>query len=104
MKKWMSVMVDDFMSTEESGDDDERFIVRPLRWRSLKVKDFFGRLDVMAQSRRSSQSRKMRNERTIGEPSNRPCPITRYSKSLLWAFSKDYHPVQSPSVSTPPGR
>ena len=90
------------MSTEESCEDnDDTFTVRPLRWRSLKVNDFFTRLDLAAQSRRSSQSRKMRNQRQTGEPSVRPCPIEKYGKSLLWAFSREYHPAQSPSTSTP---
>ncbi len=38
IKKWMTVMEDDFMSTEESCEDD--FTIRPLTWRSLKVNDF----------------------------------------------------------------
>jgi hypothetical protein len=94
-------MVDDFMSSEESSGED--FVVRPLKWRSLKVDDFFARLDATAQSRRSSQSRKMRNQRQAGEmPSQRPCPIANYSNTLLWAFKREYHPAPSPTCSSTP--
>ncbi len=79
-------MVDDFMSTEDS-DHDDTFLVHPLKWRSLKVNDFFARLDVTTQSRRSSQSHKMRNQRKTGEPSERPCLVDKYAKSLRWAFT-----------------
>ncbi len=101
--KWMTVMEDDFMSTEESCEDDNTaFTIRPLTWRSLEVNDFFGRLDTAAKNRRSSQSRKMRYERHTGEPSQRPCPVSKYGKSLLWAFSRAYHPAPSPSSSATP--
>ena len=101
LKKWMNVMVNDFMSSEESCEEDDTFVIRPLPWRSFKVNEFFGRLDTTSKTHRSSQSQKMRNGREPGEPSERPCPITKYGKSLLWAFSRAHHPVQSPSATTP---
>ncbi len=102
LKKWLNVVVDDFMSSEDScEDDDATFFVRPLPWTSLKVNDFFGRLDTTSQNHRSTQSRKMRNKRQIGEPSERPCPIDKYSKTLLWAFGRAFHPAQNPSTVTP---
>ena len=101
LKKWLHITVNDFMSTEEScEEDDATFIVCPLPWRAFKVNDFFGRLDASLQSHRSSQSRKMRNKRRTGEPSESPCPIGRYGKSHHWAFSRAYHPTPSPSTST----
>jgi len=123
LKKWMNVMVSDFMSSEESCED--MFVIRPLPWRSFKVNivctffilgymllslhinlhesnEFFGRLDTTSQTLHSCQSRKMRNKRNSGEPSERPCPIAKYGKSLLWAFSRVHHPIQSPT--TTPGR
>ena len=63
LKKWMNVMVNDFMSSEESCEEDDTFVIRPLPWRSFKVNEFFGRLDTTSKTHRSSQSRKMRNGR-----------------------------------------
>ena len=100
LKKWMSVMVNDFMSSEESCEED-MFVIRPLPWRSFKVNEFFGRLDMTSQTLRSCQSQKMRKKRDSGEPSERPCPIAKYGKPLLWAFSRAHHLIQSP---TTPGR
>ena len=45
LKKWMNVMVNNFMSSEESWEKDDTFGIRPLPWRSFKVNEFFGRLD-----------------------------------------------------------
>ena len=63
LKKWMNVMVNNFMSSEESCEEDDTFVIRPLPWRSFKVNEFFGRLDKTSKTHRSSQSRKMRNGR-----------------------------------------
>ena len=77
-------MVNNFMSIEEFCEE-AMFVIRPLPWWSFKVTEFFGRLDMTSQTLHSCQSRKMRNKRDSGEPSERPCPIAKYGKSLLWA-------------------
>ena len=56
LKKWMNVMVNDFMSSEESCEEDDTFVICPLAWRSFKVNEFFGRLDTTSKTHRSSQS------------------------------------------------
>ena len=35
-KKWLSVITNDFMSSEESGTEDEN-VIHPLAWRSKYV-------------------------------------------------------------------
>ena len=44
-KKWLSVITHDFMSSEESGSDDEN-IVHPLVWRSKHVSTMFQKIDA----------------------------------------------------------
>lgn len=40
-------MIADFMSSEESDDDNNAIIVKPLPWQSPKVAEFMQNLDVI---------------------------------------------------------
>ena len=44
-QKLLSIMTNDFMSSEESGDDDT-IVVHPLTWHSQYVKVIFQRIDA----------------------------------------------------------
>jgi len=39
----MNVMVNDFMSSEESCEEEDMFVICPMPWRSFKVNEFFGK-------------------------------------------------------------
>lgn len=47
-QKWLSVMKNEFMSSEESGDDDDSIVTRPLPWRTGYVDQMFSRLMTTA--------------------------------------------------------
>ena len=46
--KWKKILVTEFMSSDESGEEDGQaiFIVKKLPWRSERVSKFFERLDT----------------------------------------------------------
>lgn len=73
-KKWSSVMELEFMSSEESGEEDELY-VKPLRWRSRLLEDFLMDLDAEFHRRKSSQARRQTKQRILAEtPSTRQAP------------------------------
>ncbi|CAI8017551.1 hypothetical protein GBAR_LOCUS10650 [Geodia barretti] len=72
-KKWLGVMKRDYMSSEESGDDD--FIVlHRLPWRSDYVTKMFSKIDAYVISKKSSQAKRQMKLRRLGVPSTRPKP------------------------------
>lgn len=71
-KKWLGVITNEFMSSEES--EDETIIVRPLPWRSEYVNEMFRRLDLHSNSKKSPQAKRQMKERISGSPSSRPSP------------------------------
>lgn len=83
-QKWLTVMVNDLMSSEESGADDT-VIIRPLPWRSEYVNKMFENTDKYSKLRKSPQASRQTKKRIVGSPSARPCP----SKSDVptWALS-----------------
>lgn len=73
-KKWLSVMNRDYMSSEESGDDD--FIVlHQLPWRSDYVTKMFSKIDAYVISMKSAQAKRQMKRRRLGVPSTRPKPL-----------------------------
>ena len=73
--KWLQVAKKEYMSSEESGDDDS-ITVHPLPWRSGYVSKMFGKIDTFVNSKKSSQARRQMKERKVGTPSSRPPPPT----------------------------
>ncbi len=71
--KWMKVMRNDVMSSEESGDDGKN-IIRPLKWRSEYVDKMFDKIDQYYGAHKSPQALRQTKERVIGEPSDRCQP------------------------------
>ena len=71
--KWMRVMRNDIMSSEDSDDEDVN-TVRPLPWRSAYVDKMFNRIDVFCDGSKSAQARRQMKQRIVGEPSDRSEP------------------------------
>ena len=63
-----------FMSSDDSGSDDDTYIVRPIPWRSKYVNSMFDRIDKYNAARKSSQARRQMKSRVNGAPSSRPIP------------------------------
>lgn len=75
--KWKKVLVTEFMSSDESGDEDGHpvFIVKKMPWRSERVSNFFERLDVARSSRKTEQANRQTKPRVSKDlVSTRPAP------------------------------
>ena len=75
--KWKKILVTEFMSSDESGEEDERavFIVKKLPWRSERVSTFFQRLDTAHASRKTEQASRQTKPRVYKDLiSSRPAP------------------------------
>lgn len=84
-KKWLSVITNDTMSSEESGPDDS-IVVHPLIWRSRYVNKMFERIDQYNQQKKSPQAIRQMKSRQIGEASSRSVP----SGVEQWAISSKH--------------
>ena len=73
-QKWMKVMTNDFMSSEES-DDDNAIVIRPLEWRSTYVNEMFTRIASFSQNKKSPQAKRQTKTRVYGQPSSHSCPM-----------------------------
>ena len=87
LEKWEKIINIDFMSSEDScsdedGDDEPTFLLKPLPWRSEKVNNFLGTLDEAAKTISNKQSKKMRYNRSKSTPSKRRCPLHCYKDCL----------------------
>ena len=76
LEKWRQVLKMEYMSSEESGMDDENevIIVKSLPWRSVHVDQMFRRLDDKTLGEKSPQARCQMKRRVTGETSSRPMP------------------------------
>lgn len=81
--KWLSVITNDTMSSEESGPDDT-IIVHSLPWRTQYVSKMFEKIDQYTLSKKSSQAVRQMKSRTIGVVSSRPAPTA--GKFPQWAI------------------
>ena len=54
-ERWAPCVVAETMSSEESDDENEVFVVRPLPWRSDKVDSLFSSLDMKFDKKRSKK-------------------------------------------------
>lgn len=82
-KKWLAVISNDFMSSEES--EEETIVVHPLPWRSDYMNQMFKRVDEYVNSKKSPQARRQMKERVVGSPSPRPC----VDEAPRWAIRKE---------------
>ena len=62
-KKWMSVMKSDYMSSEDSGDDDDTIVVHQPGWRSEYVDRMFAKIDDFNRTTKSAQARRQMKRR-----------------------------------------
>ena len=86
--KWLKVMSNEFMSSEESGNDsDDDIILHPIPWRSKYVSKMFAKIDAYNNRSKSSQARRQKKNRIVGSSSSRPCPTADYSVPD-WAIAK----------------
>lgn len=72
-EKWSKVLTSTFISSEESGEEDE-IIVKSLPWRAPRVDAFFRSLDESSKNGKSPQSRRQMKNRVFGQHSTRPKP------------------------------
>lgn len=85
-EKWNKVLTKDFISSEESGEEDDVIVVKPLMWRAEKVTRFFQKLDDLSTSKKTSQAKRQCKARIISnEYSERVQPEDEYP---VWSFSK----------------
>lgn len=73
--KWLAVIANDIMSSEESGPDDDSILVHSLPWRTQYVTKMFGKIDQYTRSKKSPQALRQMKKRVIGATSNRPRPV-----------------------------
>ena len=71
--KWLAVVKKEYMSSEESGDEDS-ITVHPIPWRSDYVSKMFSKIDMFVNTKKSCQARRQMKQRKIGSPSSRPPP------------------------------
>ena len=71
---WGKIVTLDMVSSEESGTDDgeEVLTVRPLPWRSARVRHMFRELDRQSLTDKSPKSRRQMKRRVLRENSARP--------------------------------
>ena len=66
----------DLISSEESDDENDTIVVKPLPWRAPKVADFFKKLDVIIDEEKTSQAKRQRKDRVLSSlESSRPKPV-----------------------------
>ena len=83
-KKWLGVMTNDYMSSEESGEDDS-IVIHPSLWRSDYVNTMFQRVDSYAENKKSPQAIRQMKRRVCGLASSRPPPVVDQTV-LKWAI------------------
>lgn len=85
--KWLTVTKKEYMSSEESGEDDT-ITVHPIPWQSDYVSKMFNKIDSFIVRKKSCQARRQMKERKIGTPSNRTPPG---SDAPEWAIVHTAH-------------
>lgn len=83
----------DYISSEESGDDNIILYRRPLQWMKSKYSNSMKVLDKLHYKSLSTKSKAMFRKREVGEPSERPVP----SQPLQFAIKSN---SESLDVST----
>ena len=79
------MLISDFMSSEESDDENEDIIiVKPLVWRSERVTQFLQWLDEKCNDVKTTQAKRQRKQRVASSGmSVRPKPVANLPG---WAF------------------
>ena len=76
MAQWEQLLKVEYMSSEESGVDEEEdvLIVHDLPWRKPAVKKMFSTLDAESAKHKTAQSKRQMKRRVIGSISSRSQP------------------------------
>lgn len=84
-EKWLKVITNDFMSSEESESEDT-YVVHGLPWRSSSVSRMFEKIDNYCDNNKSPQARRQMKKRVVSDtPSTRAKPNN--DKYPIWSFS-----------------
>lgn len=78
-------MINEYMSSEDSGDDDS-ITVRPIPWRSNYVNRMFEKMDAYCTSKKTPQARRQMKPRGVGIPSTRPVPDATVTDVPEWSI------------------
>lgn len=86
-EKWLPVLTMDFMSSEESANEDgnDILITRPLQWESVSMTHFKRSLDEAALKQKSPLAKRQMKMRKRGLPSDRAKPCV--ADYPVWAFA-----------------
>ena len=82
-------MIQELMSSEESGVDEEGkavILVKDLPWRSDKLERLFDRLDAVQEGNKSEQAVRQSKERILVKASSERPPPRHISSIPHWAF------------------
>ena len=82
-KKWLAVVKNEYMSSEESGEEDT-IVVHRLPWRSEYVNKMFTKIDEYCYHKKSPQAIRQMKARKVGSPSGRSKPLCATEPE--WAF------------------
>ena len=64
------------MSSEESDDDNDSIVVKPMLWQSPKATEVLQNLDLLGIEGKTMQARSQRKEKVLSsEASSRPKPV-----------------------------
>lgn len=81
----MSALTIDLMSSEESDDESNELVVRPLAWRAEEISNFFQQLDGRHLSRATDSQKRQTAKRRVGEDSLRD--NSKVPRRLSWTVS-----------------
>ena len=92
--KWREILVPAFISSEESGEEQEQegeilrpeLYVKTLPWRSPNVTRFFQQLDRKVINKKSKRAKLQTLPRVPGQSSLRPKPVDEFA-SNHWAYA-----------------
>ena len=91
-EKWKGIMIQEMISSEESGVDEEGkavIFIEDLPWRSDKLGRFFERLDAVQQGNKSEQAIRQSKECILVEAASERGPPRNISCIPRWAFRDD---------------
>ena len=87
---WLKVLTKDFMSSEESGEEDigndttrRVLFIKQLKWRSSGVNRFFNKLDQKLDKAKSEHAKQQTLPRVLGHFSCRSKPLC-FGENFFW--------------------
>ena len=90
----------DYVSSEESSDENTVLVRRPLPWLKPKYSNSLGMLDKIYYESLSKKSKGMVRQREEGEPSERPAPLNPLEYAVINDENVHSNSEQDLDVST----